>query len=136
MGSTLDLIQTFAALSETQPPADRKMDGYDLSPVLKGTSTESTRSEFFYWKDDELFAVRSGKWKLHLQKTEPVYYWNKTGMLEKPELYNLEADISEKYDRSETEPEIVAKLTQMFANHKEDITDPLPDNLAARIEEE
>jgi choline-sulfatase len=34
LGSTLDLMATFAALTGTSPPDDRKLDSYDLSPVL------------------------------------------------------------------------------------------------------
>lgn len=136
MGSTLDLIHTFAALSDTQVSTDRKMDGYDLSPVLKGTTTVSARSEFFYWTDAKLYAVRSGKWKLHIQQTEPIIYWNETQPLADPELYNLEADISEKYDRSKAKPEVVASLKKMLGDHQEDITDALPDNLSAKIDDE
>lgn len=133
MGSTLDLIHTFASLSGTQIPADRKMDSHDLSPVLKGTDTQSKRTDFFYWTDAELFAVRSDEWKLHVQQTEPVVYWRPTKTLENPELYNLEADISERYDQAQKHPEIVARLKEMLEAHKADITDPLPDNLAPKL---
>lgn len=133
MGSTLDLINTFAALSGTKIPADRKMDGYDLSSVLKGTGA-SPRNEFFYWTRGVLHAARSGKWKLHIQQREPVNY-GKVVELEHPELYNLEADISEKYDQYEKEPSKVSELQQLIKAHQEDMTDVLPDNLAGRIKE-
>ncbi|TRX50915.1 hypothetical protein FNH22_25010 [Fulvivirga sp. M361] len=84
----------------------------------------------------KLYAVRSGKWKLHIQQTEPIVYWNKTEPLENPELYDIEADISEKYDRSSAKPEIVIRLKQVLKDHQADITDALPDNLAAKIEGE
>ena len=135
MGSTLDLINTFASLADTQVPKDRKMDGFDLSPLLKGTTVISPRTEFFYWTDAKLFAVRSGKWKLHIQQTEPILYWKETELLSDPELYDLEADISEKYNRSKAKPEVVDSLRRILLNHQVDITDPLPDNLSARIDE-
>jgi len=124
-------------LSGTETPKDRKMDGVDLSPVLKGKETESARSHFFYWSSSaELFAVRSDKWKLHLQQTEPIIYWNPTAPLENPELYNLDADVSEKYDVANKNPAVVADLKRMAQEHLLDITDPLEDNLAAIIGEE
>jgi len=132
MGSTMDLIQTFASISGTEAPKDRKMDGVDLSPVLRNKAS-SDRKEFHYWTRARHCAVRSGKWKLHFQYQEPVQYW-KVVELEKPELYNLETDISEKYDVADRYPDIVAQLTAMAEKHKLDTADSLPDNLASRIE--
>ena len=137
MGSTLDLINTIASLSGTQAPQDRKMDGFDLSPILKGTEAVSPRTSFYYWSTKaELYAVRSNKWKLHLQQSEPVLYWNPTVPLDAPELYNLDADVSEKYDVAAKNPAIVSDLKKMAQEHLLDITDPLEDNLSAIIEED
>ncbi len=72
---------------------------------------KSPRTEFYYWRMAELHAVRSGKWKLHVKQTPPVVYWNKYEM-ERPELYEVESDLSEQYDRYLDEPEIVEKLLQ------------------------
>lgn len=131
MGATLDLINTFASLSGAKVPQDRKMDGFDLTPVLKGTGA-SPRQEFYYWTRAELHAVRSGPWKLHVQEREPVNYGNVV-QLEHPELYHLETDISEAYDRSQAEPEVVQRLLQLIEAHKADMSDALPDQLEARI---
>lgn len=132
MGSTLDLINTFAAMSGTKVPTDRKMDGYDLSAVLRGTG-DSPRQEFFYWTRAELHAVRSGPWKLHVLQREPINYGRMVDMA-RPELYHLEKDISEAYDRYEEEPGIAARLLKMLEAHEADTADRLPDNLEARIE--
>ncbi len=132
MGSTLDLINTFAAISGTKIPTDRNMDGYDLSPVLSGKGS-SPRSEFFYWTRGVLHAARSGKWKLHIQQREAINY-GKVVEMDRPELYDLETDISEKYDRFTEKPEIVAKLKQLMKAHQEGMADALPDNLLGRIE--
>ena len=136
MGSTLDLINTVASLTDTELPNDRKMDGYDLSPVLKGIAPESPRNDFYYWSTNaDLYAVRSGDWKLHFQIAEPVIYWNKTEPLEYPELYNVNTDISELYNLADSNQHIVKQLTDLTIAHKNDLTDSLPDNLAAIIEE-
>ncbi|MEM9328734.1 MAG: hypothetical protein AAGA85_23915, partial [Bacteroidota bacterium] len=111
--------------------------GYDLSALLRGESAESPRSDFFYYSvGAKLFAARSGKWKLHLQQAEPVFYGTPTEPLEVPELYDLEADISEKYDVAAVNGEVVQALQQLITEHQSGLGDALPDNLAARIEDE
>ena len=137
MGSTLDLMNTIASLSGTQVPKDRKMDGYDLSSVLKDSNEASPRASFFYWSNNaKLYAVRSEKWKLHLQQSEPIIYWNPTEPLENPELYNLDSDVSEKYDVAAGNPAVVEDLLKMAQEHELDTADALEDNLAAIIEED
>lgn len=131
MGSATDLMSTFASLAMVEPPKDRKMDSYDLSPALLGTG-KSPRQEFFYWNRGVLHAVRSGPWKLHVQQRHPINY-GRVVHLEKPELYNVEKDISEAYDVADTHPEIVARLLEKFRKHEKDAEDSLPDQLAARI---
>jgi arylsulfatase A-like enzyme len=133
MGSTLDILPTLAALSGAKIPKDRKLDGYDLSPLLKGRSTKGPRKTFFYWTQATLFAVRSENWKLNIRQTDPVNYWRAIIELEKPELYDLESDVSEKYDRASEMPELVRELTNLISAHQADITDPLPDNLAGIV---
>ena len=131
MGSTLDLLPTFAALAGTKTPEDRKMDGYDLSPVLSGEG-KSPRDTFYYWARARLHAVRSGPWKLHVLQREPINY-GRMAPMEEPEIYHLEADISEAYDVAKTHPEIVARLLRTIKAHELDTEDSLPDQLAARI---
>lgn len=134
MGSTLDVIQTFAAMAGTKAPTDRIMDGYDLSAVFKGTG-KSPRNEFFYWTRGVLHAARLGPWKLHVQQREPVNY-GKVVEMEAPELYHVETDISEKYDRATEMPDVVAQLQTLMKKHQASMADALPDNLAKRIEKE
>jgi arylsulfatase A-like enzyme len=134
MGSTLDVITTFAALSGTDIPEDRKMDGYDLSPVLTGHGP-SPRRHFYYWAFSELHAVRSGPWKLHVQQREPVHY-GRIAEMDGHELYHLEADIAERYDRYEYEPEVVATLEELMEAHLSDVEDATPDQLVIRINQQ
>ena len=131
MGATLDLLPTIATIAGIAIPSDRTMDGFDLSPALT-RSQASPRDVFFYWTHGELHAVRSGKWKLHIQQRAPVHY-GRIIHLDQPELYDVEADISEKYDRASDFPEIVNRLQALIKTHQEGMADALPDNLAARI---
>jgi arylsulfatase A-like enzyme len=64
--STIDLLPTITKLIGTELPA-RRIDGVDVWPVISGhTGGKPSRETFLYYSGDELHAVRSGPWKLHL----------------------------------------------------------------------
>lgn len=127
LGSTLDFMATFATLTGSQVPNDRKLDSYDLSSTLL-RNEPSPRKEFFYWTNAELHAARLGPWKLHIKTREPVNY-SKAVVPSKPELYHLEHDLSEKHNLADKHPEIVAQLMELMEAHKKDI-EPHEDMLA------
>lgn len=132
LGSTLDLMATFAALTGAALPTDRTLDSYDLSGVLL-SNEKSPRQEMFYWTRAELHAVRSGPWKLHTKMRDPVNY-GRTVTPEKPELYQLEYDISEAYNVADQHPQIVERLLQMMKEHQASIQ-PHEDMLAIPLTE-
>jgi arylsulfatase len=63
--STLDLLPTFAKLAGSQLSSN-KIDGEDRWPLIAGQPSAKPRESFYYYAGDELQAVRSGPWKLHL----------------------------------------------------------------------
>jgi arylsulfatase A-like enzyme len=66
LASTIDLLPTLAGWIGA-PPADRKIDGRDIGPLLCGEpGTRSPHEAFYYYAGEELQAVRRGDWKLHL----------------------------------------------------------------------
>ena len=132
MGSTLDLINTFASLSGGKVPKDRKMDGYDLSKVLK-EKVESPRKDFYYWGFAQLHGYRTEQFKLHIKQREPVYYGRPTIILDKPELYNLRADISEKYDVAMDHQDLVDNMLNKIDEHLKDVEGSTPDQLVERL---
>jgi arylsulfatase A-like enzyme len=132
LGSTLDLMATLASLTGTNPPDDRKLDSYDLSPVLLGTG-ESRRKEMFFWTRAELNAVRFGPWKLYVKQQEPINYGREV-LLKKPQLYHVEQDISESYDVADQHPDVVERLMAMLKAHIADI-EPHQDMLAIPLAE-
>lgn len=95
--TTMDLFPTMARLIGAKIPSDRKIDGLDIWPVLTKGAT-SPHKAFFYYKKNELQAVRSGSWKLHQKKGRPT------------ELYNLDEDISESTNILKAHPEVAQKL--------------------------
>lgn len=121
LGSSMDLMATFAALSGAELPSDRTLDSFDLSPVLHGTG-ESPRQHVFYYRGYELMAVRMGPWKIHYQEqgsygTEP----KKLTKCEPPKLYHLEHDPSERYNIAEANPEVIVAAAELVAQHRENL---------------
>ncbi len=99
--ATIDLLPTFARLAGAKLPADRVIDGKDIWPLMSGTpGAKSPHKAFFYYRGNNLEAVRSGKWKLRRGK--------------KTELYDLEADISEANNVAAEHPGIVKRLTYIM----------------------
>jgi len=98
MASTLDLLPTFATASGAKMPSDRKYDGSDLLPFLKGSAV-SPRKDFFYYVGDKIHGVREGHWKLRAPEGG------------KAELFHLDRDPAEMYDVLERYPEVAARLS-------------------------
>jgi len=63
--STIDLLPTIARLIGGKLP-EQPIDGRDVWPVLADAPDKQPREIFYYYAGDELQAVRSGPWKLHL----------------------------------------------------------------------
>lgn len=120
MGSTLDLLPTFASLAGVDLPDDRTYDGHDLSPVLDG-SGKSPRESMFYYHGQQLFAVRHGDYKVHW-KTKTSYAGQKSAEEHDPPLlYNLSHDPSEKHNIAADHPEIIAELEAIAKAHTESV---------------
>ena len=63
---------------------------------------------YFFYKNGRVEAVRRGQWKLRPAKN-------------KPELYDLDADISESKNLAADNPEIVAELQKLIADYDADL---------------
>jgi arylsulfatase A-like enzyme len=106
--ATVDLLATFDGLVGAKLPRDRVIDGKDIQPLLSAKpGAKSPHEAFYYYRGNKLEAVRSGKWKLRRTK--------------QTELYDLEADISEKNNLASEHPEIVAQLTKMMKEFDEQL---------------
>ena len=117
LGSTLDILPTVAALTNAEVPNDRPMDGFNLLPVLK-QKAKSLRDHFFYYRLQDIYAVRKNDYKAHFI-TETCYTLNNNkSVLENPLLFQVNEDPSEKYDRAEHEPDMVAELIALVKSHK------------------
>lgn len=113
VAATIDLLPTIASLVGAKLPADRPIDGLDITALLDNPETPSPHDTagFFYYKNGIAEAVRLGPWKLRTGKVRQRRQ-NKT-VQTKPELYNLREDISESKNLADQHPEIVAKLQKL-----------------------
>jgi arylsulfatase A len=64
VATSMDFFPTFAALCDATMPDDRTIDGRDISPIWFDADATSPHDAFFYYRQDDLDAVRCGRWKL------------------------------------------------------------------------
>jgi len=129
----MDLLPTFCRLAGVEPPGDRVLDGHDLSAVLLGQTDRSPRDTVFYWRQEELYAVRSGPWKAHFI-TEGCFQdqaLQKREAHAPPLLYHLENDPSERNEVGEAHPDVIEKITKLAEQHRQSIQ-PMENQLAKR----
>ncbi len=121
---TMDLLPTFAELAGTNPPADRIIDGKDITSLMFGKKgAKSPHDVFYYYQMDQLQAVRSGKWKLHLALKPKKRNWGKPIGESTLELYDLKADIAEKNNVADKHPDVVKRLGTLAEKARIDLGD-------------
>jgi arylsulfatase A len=130
IGSTLDLLPTFCKLAGVPAPADRVLDGYDLTDVLHSRG-RSPRQTMFYWRGSKLHAVRHGSFKAHFI-TQSEYGGEAAVTLATPELYNLDHDPSEKWNVAAKHPDVIAEIRRIAEAHIKAIP-PVQNHLDQRI---
>ena len=135
LASTLDVLPTFAALANADVPADRVIDGEDITHLLHGDfeKADSNKAFYFYLRV-HLQAVRQGQWKLHLpREKEPVGAapFSRNNHIapadrigfEEPFLVDLKNDLGETTDVSEQHPEVVERLLVLAEAMRRDLGD-------------
>jgi uncharacterized sulfatase len=133
IGSELDVLQTFATLAGAQVPADRILDGYDLSATLR-SGAPSPRDTLFYYGASGLAAVRRGAYKAHFLIPPPGNELGARGSAAtpgEPQLYDLDRDPSEKFDLAAARPDVVAELRALADQHKKTVA-PVKNQIATR----
>ncbi len=124
LASTMDLLPTFAKLAGTQAPQDRIIDGKDIWPLLAAQAgAKSPHEAFYYYQMDQLQAVRSGKWKLHLPLKPKKRNWGAPEPEAPLQLFDLHTDIGEQHDVSGDHPEVVDRLMALTEEAREDLGD-------------
>ena len=102
----IDWLPTFASLTDSKLSSN-KIDGKNIWPLLTSETNKSPHEAlYFYYKQNELHAVRSGDWKLYFPRSYrslngrpggvdgiPVKY--DQNVVSENELYNLKSDPKE-----------------------------------------
>jgi len=124
LASTLDLMPTLARLAGTNPPTDRIIDGKNIWPLMAGKKgAKSPHEVFYYYFRDQLQAVRSGKWKLHLPFKIKKRKQDKKASNAPLKLYDLEADIGETTNIADRHPDVVKRLLALAEKARNDLGD-------------
>ena len=141
---TIDLLPTIAGITGAELPA-HGIDGLDIWPLINGT--EGARSPhqayFFYNRRNELQALRSGHWKLHV----PHMYWTLGGrepgsggtparydyVETELGLYDLHSDIGETNNVAGEHPEVVKRLLALAERARRDMGDSLTDRQGENV---
>lgn len=133
--TTMDLLPTFIKMAGAKLPADRTLDGRDISPIMLGEpGAKSPHEAFYYYRETRLDAVRSGQWKLVFPRPgldESDWLLSRGGAflgeyrepVDRLLLYNLETDIGETTDVAEQHPEVVQRLTALADKARSELGD-------------
>ena len=120
----IDWLPTLVEFTRSQSPKN-KIDGASLVPLLTGKTDQSPHKNFFfYYRVNELHAVRHKNWKFYVPHTYrslngrvgtndgfPIPYEMNT--IKYPALFDLEKDPKERIDLSSKHPEIVIKISKI-----------------------
>ncbi len=133
MASTIDLLPTIAGIADAPLP-EKKIDGVNILPLLKGKN-ENPRDVFYFYYVNALQAVRHGRWKLHFphsyrsyEGVEPGkdgYPGKKTKTRTGLELYDLKNDISERNNVIDQHRDVVERLEKLAEKARRELGDSL-----------
>ena len=121
MALSMDILPTVARFAGTTEPRDRIIDGMDARDLWLGVEGAKTPHEsYFYFSNEEIHAVRSGDWKLHVRRPD----WKKEGFEQSDVyLFNLGDDIGESKNVAAEHPEQVKRLAALIEAARADLGD-------------
>ncbi|MEL6109787.1 MAG: PVC-type heme-binding CxxCH protein, partial [Planctomycetota bacterium] len=123
MATTMDLLPTFARLAGAALPS-KTIDGKDIAPLVFGhDGATSPHKAFFYYQQQQLQAVRSGRWKLFLPvKSNRHPHFARDG---EPSdlLFDVVNDVGSKQNLAEQNPDTVSRLKELAMQAREELGD-------------
>ena len=129
LASTLDLFATLVSRAGLSMPQDRQMDSFDMTPMLM--EQEPVRDRLFYYRGEQLYAVRKGPWKAHFKTMTGPYTIQQYEEHDPPLLFHLEQDPSENYNVADQFPDVVREIQSLVDEHNRTLTRK-PDMLEKR----
>lgn len=137
--ATIDVLPTVAAVIGAELPK-HTLDGKDLWQIVSGGPEAKNTHDFYTWyyQNNQLQAITTGdgRWKLILPHgfrtlngrpggTGGIPAKYEQSRVEKPELYDLHADISESQNLAAQHPDMVAKLQGYAEKMRSELGDML-----------
>lgn len=120
--TSMDLYPTFAAWAGVETPPDRVIDGKDIRSFFTEVDPgPSPHVAYFYYFTRHLNAVRSGRWKLFVQRTGRTNRRYVNQPVE--ELYDLHADVGERHNVYADHPQVVERLRGLAEQARRDLGD-------------
>ena len=101
-----DIYATAAAAAGAEMPSDRKMDGVNLVPYVRGEA-DGVPHETLFWTQDHYRTVRHQDWKLQKSGPNDEFVW----------LFDMQADPTEQRNLASERPDKVAELDAVLAAH-------------------
>jgi len=129
VAGNIDFLPTFVKLAGGTVPADKKIDGKDITPLLLGQTKESPHEARYYYSGYKLQAVRVGPWKLAIAPQNDGLGKEETPVPaspDKPRLYNLDMEIGEQTDIAAEHPDVVARLKPLAVKMAAELGDGKP----------
>ena len=117
-----DLYATAAAAAGAEVPQDRKLDGVDLMPFVRG-ELDADPHEALFWRSGAAGSVRMGRYKLVVSAPE--------GHAPEEWLFDLDADPGEQRDLASEMPEKLDELRTALQVWSEEQSEPLWDSQSA-----
>ena len=111
VGITMDLSATFLAAAGVTPPADAKLEGMDLVPLIRTGVKPISRTLFWRVTTAGLNqrAVRDGDWKLLLEGSARVM------------LFDVSTDLGERNDMAASNTVVVRRMHQQLLAWEKDV---------------
>ena len=126
LATAMDFLPTLVPLAGGKVPNGKKIDGYNIYPLLTNKKAKTPYSFFCYYnREGNLSAIRSGSWKLHL--LEPSERWagkvpRKEALLDTkptsplPWLYDLSTDVGETKNVISSHQDVYQKLQSIASD--------------------
>ncbi|NLX95868.1 MAG: sulfatase [Rhodopirellula sp.] len=130
---TIDILPTVAHLVGAKLP-EHKIDGKNIWPIIAGEAgAKSPQEAYFLYYGNQLQAVRTERWKLHLPHGYRHYLMDQVGHDGHPgktaqqktgyALYDMDSDVNETADVQQQHPEVVKAMKQLAERMRADLGD-------------
>jgi arylsulfatase A-like enzyme len=116
-----DFYPTFLEIAGTDKPANHPLDGVSLLPLLDGQHVYEDRPLYWHMPVYNVFGTKPCS--IVRQRNYKLIQWFED---ERFELYDLNADISEKHNLIDSQPETAARMRRLLADWQMRIAAPLP----------